>query len=185
MKVVATLFILILSAQIESLSENDLPYAIQLKNGEIIYAFVEEAQWKKTRMKVMLDAPWLNPQYRRETIWSRDINVEDTYKENPGERKRRIVKGYEAAGFVSLATDGDELWIHKSEIALAERAVELERLVLEKGPAVDADAEAEIIGETLVEPEQAPFLELWGMHIALAGVTLVLGGLVSWRLIFR
>lgn len=185
MNVVVTVFILILSAQRESLSENDLPYAIQLKNGESIHAFVEDDQWKKTRMRVELDAPWLDPQYRRETIWSRDIDVEDTYRENAGERNRRIVRGYEAVGFVFLETEGDGRWIHKSEIALADRAFELEGLVLEKRLAKDSDAEAEIIGEALVERERAPFLELWGMHVALAAGLLVLGGLVSWGLIFR
>ena len=185
MNVVATVFILLLSAQRESLSENDLPYAIQLKNGESVHAFVEEAQWKKTRMKVLLDAPWLDPQDRRVSIWSRDVDVDDTYRELPGERGRRIVKGYEAAGFVSLKSGGEERWIHQSEIALADRAFELEGLVLEKGQAEDAEAESEIIGEALVEPNRPPFLELWGLHIGLAGAALVLGGLVSWGLIFR
>ena len=181
MNVVATLFILVMSAQRESLSEADWPDAIQLKNGDIIYAFVDEDQWKKTQMKVVLDAPWLDPQYRRETIWSRD--VVDTYRENAGERERRITKGYKAAGFVPVETNGGERWIHQSEIALAERAFDLEGLALDERPAADADVEAEIIGEVLVDPQHAPFLELWGMHIALAGVVVVLAVVVFWGLI--
>lgn len=180
MNVVATLFILILSAQLDSPSQAEWPDAIQLKNGDIIYAFVDEDQWKKTQMKVMLDAPWLDPWERRSTIWSRDI--EDTYRETTGERTRRIVEGYAAAGFVQVEAKGGERWIHESEIALAERAFELETLTLERTSA-DADAEAEIVGEALVEPITAPFLELWGMHIALASAALVLAGLMSWGFI--
>ena len=181
MNVVATLFILIVSAQGETLSEADWPDAIQLKNGNIIYAFVDEDQWKKTQMKVVLDAPWLDPQYRRETIWSRD--VVDTYRENAGERARRITKGYEAAGFVQVETKGGERWIHESEIELAERAFVLEGLALERTSVADVAAKAEIVGETLVEPQHAPFLELWGVHIALAGVVVVLAVAVFWGLI--
>ncbi|MCH7959381.1 MAG: hypothetical protein IID08_04595 [Candidatus Hydrogenedentes bacterium] len=181
MNVAATLFIIILSAQGDTLSEADWPDAIQLKNGDIIYAFVDEDQWKKTQMKVVLDAPWLEPWERKSTIWSRD--VVDTYRENTGERGRRIAKGYEAAGFVSVEAKGGERWIHESEIKLAERAFALESLTLERTSLSDAAPESEILGEALVEPQSAPFLELWGMHIALAGVAVVLAAVVFWGLI--
>lgn len=181
MKIVATLFFLIVSAQGEALSETDWPDAIQLINGDMIFAFVDEDQWKKTQMKVVLDAPWLEPRARRVSIWNRDVF--DTYRENAGERERRITKGYEAAGFVNVDTKGGERWIHESEIELAERAFALESHALEGTSTADADAKAEIIGESLVASQSAPFLELWGMHIALAGVAVLLAVVVFWGFI--
>ena len=133
---------------------------------------------KSTQIKLILDEPWvLDPSEKTVKILRSNIFSADV--EGPSSHKNRIKDGWRRNGGILIPTaDGTERWWFREEIEWADKANALSASD-EGEQTVSSVPTTDTIPETTVV--QPGFLSLWGMHIGVAAVALVLSGLVIWR----
>ncbi len=180
MAMIACLFIALSGAFGQTApSSSAVAWVLPMENtGETLHAFVEESEWRKPWLTVVLDAPWNPPEERR--IRQSDI-AEDRYRENEHVRQKRIDEGWKQRGGVEAETDQGLVWVHREAWELAGRA----RALAEVSNSTSASEDEAWEGVTAVVNEapsaletpqaEAPgFLALWGSHLAIIAVAAVL-----------
>lgn len=169
-------------------SPSAVPWVLPMENtGETLHALVEESEWRKPWMTVVLDEPWDPPAERR--IRQDDI-AEDRYREPEHSRRKRIDEGWKRHGGVQVETEQGLIWVHQEVWELASRARKLAGVSNPaSAPEQDARETATVdVNETLSTPEtadaEAPgFFALWGTHLAIIAAAVVLLAFVVWTLV--
>ncbi|HPO17343.1 MAG TPA: hypothetical protein PLI09_28180 [Candidatus Hydrogenedentes bacterium] len=168
--------------------ENVPTFRITFPNDSNEYwgAFIMNNEWVTDRnalesavkrVDIVFDTPW-DPQVHHSTLLNK-ITIE---YEAPALRKTRLEKGWENAGyvFIEVMENGGKVSrpILKTELELAERARAMaETLEQELHPPAPVNGSD-------TDPEPAPpapkpgFLQIWGAHVALLALGLILLALI-------
>ena len=162
----------------------ELPYRIIDKNtGEEIRAFItdEEFNGRGTLLNVLLDEPWKDLKDRQKPLRRDAHQIEG--RANRLLREEAIREGWLLNGGVEVETvNGSMMWVHREERDYAERA---SKLVAALGPSPQALDPLPPTSDSASEAPSVGFFSLWGMHLLVIGLSLVVIGLIVRVLMVR
>jgi len=163
----------------------DVPtFEMRHPDGSIEYgALYLDNDWYRAETVTL--APAQRPTIVSDTPWSptsnRVMRLPEFSIETPVLRETRLKREWDAAGYAPVATPHGELYFPKEEIALAQRAAEMEAALLNKAATLPAAA-PEPAATTPAPPD---FLTQWGPRLAAALLGLALTATVFWRMVLR
>jgi hypothetical protein len=159
--------------------ENVPTFKMTFADGTVAYgALAVDGQWYE--QDVVSLPPGKTPTLVFDTPWApqqdRPLRQPEFVAETRSLRKQRLTEDWKAAGYSPVQTKQGEFYAPKEEIALAERAREMEAAVAQAANVFVAPSD---ISAPPTTPTQQPgLLQRWGMHAAVLGVGLLITGIV-------
>lgn len=164
----------------------EMPYQItDTRTDETIRAFItdEELNGRGTLLNVILDEPWNDIADRQRPLVREFSEVEG--RANRLLREQAIESGWISNGGVEVGTvNGTKMWVHREEWDYAERARDLAAALepeIEETQSFSAGPVPGNGGET----RPPGFIDLWGMHLLVVGLSGAVIALIVWALVLR
>lgn len=169
-------------AQIEYAPPETMPRVIQMSDGTVYYAFVEENWRRRDPTVIRIDDPLrLSKQSQSITVG----NIVRDYQETLLEWRERHEKAWKDAGYVNLGTRERYRYIAEAEYELALRAHEMAgENEVDVGAAAPVPA-ANTAPEVPDAAQRPGFLVLWGRHLLVIVAALIAASAALWFFHFR